>query len=30
MSGEEYKNWVKGAAETHQKLMDKAGFLAKS
>jgi putative tricarboxylic transport membrane protein len=30
MSGDEYKNWVKGAAETHQKLMEKAGFLAKS
>jgi len=30
MSGDEYKNWVKGAAETHEKLMEKAGFLAKS
>jgi putative tricarboxylic transport membrane protein len=30
MSGDEYRNWVKGAAETHQKLMEKAGFLAKS
>ena len=28
MSGDEYKTWLKGAADTHQKLMDKAGFLA--
>jgi putative tricarboxylic transport membrane protein len=30
MAGEEYKNWVQNAAETHRKLMEKAGFLAKS
>ncbi|HEY7383769.1 MAG TPA: tripartite tricarboxylate transporter substrate-binding protein [Beijerinckiaceae bacterium] len=30
MSGDEYKKWVKDAADTHQKLMEKAGFLAKS
>ncbi len=30
MSGDEFKNWLKGAADTHQKLMEKAGFLAKS
>ncbi len=30
MSGDEYKNWLKEAADTHQKLMEKAGFLAKS
>jgi putative tricarboxylic transport membrane protein len=30
MSGDEYKKWLKEAADTHQKLMEKAGFLAKS
>ena len=30
MSGDEYKNWVKNAAETHRTLMEKAGFMAKS
>ncbi len=30
MSGDEYKKWLKEAADTHHKLMEKAGFLAKS
>lgn len=30
MTGDEYKKWVKDAAETHRTLMEKAGFLAKS
>jgi putative tricarboxylic transport membrane protein len=30
MSGDEFKNWVKKASDTHQKLMEKAGFMAKS
>jgi putative tricarboxylic transport membrane protein len=30
MSGDEYKKWVKEAGDIHQKLMEKAGFLAKS
>jgi putative tricarboxylic transport membrane protein len=30
MAGPEYKAWVGKAAETHRKLMEKAGFLAKS
>jgi putative tricarboxylic transport membrane protein len=30
MSGDEYRNWVSKAAETHRSLMEKAGFLAKS
>ncbi|HEX8164958.1 MAG TPA: tripartite tricarboxylate transporter substrate binding protein, partial [Beijerinckiaceae bacterium] len=28
MSGDEYRNWVKKADETHRTLMEKAGFLA--
>ena len=30
MTGEEFKNWVAKAEETHRSLMDKAGFLAKT
>jgi len=30
MSGDQYRSWVKNAAETHRSLMEKAGFLAKS
>ena len=30
MTGDEYKTWVPKAAETQRKLMEKAGFLAKS
>ena len=29
MAGDEFKNWVRQAADTHKSLMDKAGFLAK-
>jgi tripartite-type tricarboxylate transporter receptor subunit TctC len=29
-SGDEFKTWLKNAAETHRSLMEKAGFLAKS
>jgi putative tricarboxylic transport membrane protein len=30
MSGDQYKEWVRKAADTHRGLMEKAGFLAKS
>jgi putative tricarboxylic transport membrane protein len=30
MTGDEYKAWLANAAEMHRKLMEKAGFLAKS
>jgi len=30
MTGDEFKAWLTKAAETHRKLMEKAGFLAKS
>jgi len=30
MAGDEFKAWLKSAAETHRGLMEKAGFLAKS
>jgi putative tricarboxylic transport membrane protein len=30
MSGDQYREWVRKAADTHRSLMEKAGFLAKS
>jgi putative tricarboxylic transport membrane protein len=30
MSGDQFREWVKKAADTHRSLMEKAGFLAKS
>jgi len=30
MAGDEYKAWLKKAADIHRTLMEKAGFLAKS